>query len=89
MIKPSAGQVARWGVCFSLAAVVGCWSINPDGGSYPQWEAEVVQLIERFRQPFAQAGCNLSLQQTRQALRLGFCWCQAHGCRLGLAQTML
>ena len=68
VIKPSAGQVARWGVCFSLAAVVGCWSINPDGGSYPQWEAEVVQLIERFRQPFAQAGCNLSLQQTRQAL---------------------
>ena len=73
VIRPSTGQVARWGVCFSMAAVVGCWSINPDGGSYPQWEAEVGQLIGRYRQPFAEAGCNLGLQQTR---------CRQHMARL-------
>ena len=36
VVKPSAGQVGRWGMCFAIASVIGCASINPDGGSYPQ-----------------------------------------------------
>lgn len=47
------------------AAVIGCASINPDGGSYPAWEAEVSQMIARWRQSFAHCGLAVSLQRTR------------------------
>lgn len=66
VIKPSAKQVGMWGVCFSIASVVGCAAINPDGGSYPQWEAEVSQMLARWRDSFAHSGLALSLQRTRE-----------------------
>jgi hypothetical protein len=31
-------NAAYWCMCCAEAAVIGCAAINPDGGSYPQWE---------------------------------------------------
>ena len=36
MVTPTAGRVGQWGMCFALASLTGCASIDPDGGSYPQ-----------------------------------------------------
>jgi hypothetical protein len=66
VIKPKASQVGSWALCFSIAAVIGCASINPDGGSYPQWEAEASQMLERWRGSFGHYGLALSLQRTRE-----------------------
>lgn len=66
VIKPSGKQVGSWAICFSIAAVIGCAAINPDGGSYPQWEAEVTQMLDRYRSAFGHNGLALSLQRTRE-----------------------
>jgi hypothetical protein len=66
VIKPSGKQVGSWALCFSIAAVIGCAAINPDGGSYPQWEQEVSQMLARWRDSFGHAGLSLSLQRTRE-----------------------
>ncbi len=54
------------------AAVIGCASINPDGGSYPQWEAEVAQMLERWRGSFGHCGLAMLLQRTRR-VRIFLC----------------
>ena len=58
--------------CAVTASVIGCVSINPDGGSYPHWEAEVQQMLQRWRPVFEHGGMALSLQRTRcRCSRLG------------------
>lgn len=66
VVKPSGKQVGSWALCFSIAAVIGCAAINPDGGDYMQWTAAVAQMLDRWRPAFRQAGIELSLQQTRE-----------------------
>lgn len=38
---------------------------TPAAGDYGVWTAEAQQLVERWAPGFAQAGCTLSLQRTR------------------------
>jgi hypothetical protein len=65
--RPKVVIVADWCMCCPEAAVIGCAAINPDGGSYPQWESEVSQMLARWRDSFGHAGLSLSLQRTRCA----------------------
>lgn len=53
--------------------MIGCAAINPDGGSYPQWEAEVTQMLDRYRGAFGHNGLALSLQRTRCSRCLLLC----------------
>ncbi|KAL4434310.1 hypothetical protein ABPG75_000751 [Micractinium tetrahymenae] len=63
--RPAAKDYCTWAACFGLGAVVGLFCINPDAGDYGVWEAECRQFCDRWAPGFAQAGCALTLQRSR------------------------
>lgn len=65
VIPPSTKQMGRWAACFGFGSVVGCFCINPDGGSYPQWYGEVNSMLELWRPLFTSANCTISLKTER------------------------
>ena len=46
-------------------AVIGLFCFSPDAGSYPQWEAEVNTMLQRYQPAFNKSGLTLSLQHNR------------------------
>lgn len=49
----------------SAGSVLGFCCVNPDGGDYEQWTQLVNQALDKWRGPFSQRGCLLSLQNHR------------------------
>ena len=49
----------------SAGSVLGFCCVNPDGGDYGQWTQLVNQALDKWRSPFSQRGCLLSLQNHR------------------------
>ena len=45
--------------------MLGFCCVNPDGGDYGQWTQLVHQALDKWRRPFSQRGCLLSLQNHR------------------------
>jgi len=43
-------------------AVIGLFCFSPDAGSYPQWEAEVNNMLQQYQPAFNKSGLTLSLQ---------------------------
>jgi hypothetical protein len=66
VVKPSGSQMLNWVLCGLLGAIIGLCAVNPDGGDYSAWTAEVQQALQQFRDPFAKCGLALSLQAGRQ-----------------------
>ena len=59
-----------WGPLFPASSrragsVLGFCCVNPDGGDYGQWTQLVNQALDKWRVPFSQRGCLLSLQNHR------------------------
>jgi hypothetical protein len=48
-------------------AVIGLFCFSPDAGSYPQWEAEVNNMLQQYQPAFNKSGLTLSLQHNRYA----------------------
>ena len=46
-------------------AVIGLFCFSPDAGSYPQWEAEVNNMLQQYQPTFNKSGLTLSLQHNR------------------------
>ncbi len=51
-------------------AVIGLFCFSPDAGSYPQWEAEVNNMLQQYQPAFNKSGLTLSLQHNRYKLLL-------------------
>lgn len=54
-------------------SVLGVCCVNPDGGDYGQWTALVNQALDKWRGPFSQRGCLISLQNHRWAALSWYC----------------
>jgi len=46
-------------------AVIGLFCFSPDAGSYPQWEAEVNNMLQQYQPAFNKSSLTLSLQHNR------------------------
>lgn len=67
VIPPSSKQMGRWAGCFGVGAIFGLFCINPDGGSYPQWNSEISSMLDLWRPTFSQAGCAIALKTDRNS----------------------
>jgi hypothetical protein len=65
VVPPNAHQGCEWLYCGLIGSVLGVCCLNPDGGDYGQWTVLVEQALDKWRGPFAQRGCSLSLQNHR------------------------
>ena len=65
VVPPNAHQGCEWLYCGLIGSVLGVCCLNPDGGDYGQWTVLVEQALDKWRGPFGQRGCSLSLQNHR------------------------
>lgn len=67
LVKPGGKQYSNWLLAAVVGAVVGLFCFSPDAGSYPQWEAEVNTVLQRYQPVFNQNGITLSMQHSRES----------------------
>lgn len=66
MAKPGGKEYSNWILAALVGAVIGLFCFSPDAGSYPQWEAEVNNILQQYQPAFNKSGLTLSLQHNRE-----------------------
>ncbi|KAL0051187.1 hypothetical protein WJX82_003344 [Trebouxia sp. C0006] len=66
MAKPGGKEYSNWILAALVGAVIGLFCFSPDAGSYPQWEAEVNNMLQQYQPAFNKSSLTLSLQHNRE-----------------------